>query len=81
MIKDMRDRNSCPCLKNFAKMPATQLKELCVLAYERQMKDLEKTEGADVKLLKELKSELKEVKAVDPELADKKAKKYETAFK
>ena len=45
------------------------------------MKELEKAEGADVKLLKELKSELKEVKAVDPELADKKAKKYETAFK
>jgi hypothetical protein len=80
MIKDLRNRDTCPCLKNFAKMPTAELKELCILAYDRQMKALVETEGDEAKLLQELKTELKEVKAVNAERGDREAKKFENAF-
>jgi hypothetical protein len=60
-ILDMRDKSTCPCLKNFAKMGSAELKDLCVKAYEGQMEALSKAEGAESKLLTQLKMELKEV--------------------
>ena len=80
MIKDLRNMETCPCLKNFVKRPTAELKQLCILAYERQMKALIEAEGDEAKLLQELKTELKEVKAVNPDNADKTAKKFENAF-
>ena len=44
------------------------------------MKALEAAEGPDVRLMQELKSELKEVKAVNVDKADKEGKKFLTAF-
>ena len=42
-------------------MPSSDLKELCIKAYENQMKALIESEGEDVRLLQILKTELKEV--------------------
>ena len=56
------------------------IQALCITAYERQMKALEAAEGPDVRLMQELKSELKEVKAVNVDKADKEGKKFLTAF-
>jgi hypothetical protein len=43
-------------------MPTTELKELCVLAYERQLLALDK-QGEKGKLVSTLKAEMKEVRS------------------
>lgn len=54
---------------------SAELKELCIAAYEKQIEALAKSEGPE-SLLSELKAELKEVRKINPEKADKEGNKY-----
>lgn len=60
-ILDLRNKETCPCLSNFIKMPSHELKDLCVKAIQNQMKALVEAEGEDVSLLQDLKTELADV--------------------
>lgn len=62
-IVDLRNKETAPCLSNFAKMDTTELKGLCILAYEKQIAALAAAEGDKGKLMSELKLEIKEVGA------------------
>lgn len=43
-------------------MASSKIKELCILAYEKQMESLITSEGEDASLLQTLKAELREVR-------------------
>lgn len=77
-ILDLRDKAECPCLVNFVKKPSAELKERCITAIENQIKSLEDLEGEDS--VKELKTQLREVKRVDVGKADREGRKYENSF-
>lgn len=63
-ILDLRNKENCPCLKVVSKWPSQRVKELCVRAYEEQMRELEEAEGAEGRLMRTLKSELRTVSIV-----------------
>jgi hypothetical protein len=65
-ILDLRNKTNCPSLKNVSKWPSAKIKELCIAAFERQMAQLEELEGADTKLMRALKSELRTVRFLFP---------------
>ena len=48
-------------MRTFVKKPSQEIKDLCVLAIENQLKQLIEVEGEDAKLAIELKKELNEV--------------------
>jgi hypothetical protein len=73
---DLRDKSTCPNLVNLSAWPSSKLKQTCTLAYEKQMTILAEHEGEDCRLLKTLKAELKEIKKIDADTADKEAKKF-----
>mmetsp|Transcript_9940 Transcript_9940/g.16650 ORF Transcript_9940/g.16650 Transcript_9940/m.16650 type:complete len:213 (+) Transcript_9940:58-696(+) len=75
-ILDLRDKETCPCLSNVCKWPSEQIKAMCIKAYDEQMKQLQAAEGDECKLMRELKKELQEIRAVDPSSADRKASRY-----
>ena len=60
-ILDLRNKDTCPSFSNMRKMDSAKIKELCVLAYTKQMEQLIDVEGSTVQLLRTLKSELREV--------------------
>ena len=75
-IKDLRDASTCPNLCNLSKKTSLELQNLCITAYEEQIKQLKEVEGPDSKLETELRSDLRWVKSVKVEKADKKAASY-----
>lgn len=75
-ILDLRNPKKCPNLVNLSKVDSAKLQRMCLKAYERQMDILAATEGDDVRLLRTLRSEMREIKSVNPQLADKEAQKY-----
>ena len=44
-IIDLRNKETCPCLRNFKSYPCADLKKLCIDAYEKQMDILKEHEG------------------------------------
>lgn len=60
-ILDLRNKETCPNLKNVSKWSSAKVKEHCLKALEAQMKELEEVEGPDVKLMRTLKAELRAV--------------------
>eukprot|EP01032_Pedospumella_encystans_P027405 gene27405-30976_t len=75
-ILDLRNKESCPCLKNVSKWSSAEIKDLSMKAFEQQMKELEEVEGSEVKLMRTLKAEYRAIKAIDTNAADKQASKY-----
>jgi hypothetical protein len=55
---DKRDQDSCPNLRNFSQKSSDELKDLCIVAYEEQIRQLVEAEGPDTKLERTLKREL-----------------------
>jgi len=72
-LVDKRDKATCPNLKNMAKKTSQELKDLCEKALEEQIRQLKEEEGDDTELEVELRKELREVKAVNVNKADKSA--------
>lgn len=60
-IVDKRDQDTCPNLRNFSQKSSDELKDLCVVAYEEQIRLLVEAEGSNTKLERTLKRELAEV--------------------
>ncbi len=60
-ILDLRNKETCPSLKNVSGWSSEKIKELCMKAYEQQMRDLEDSEGTEVRLYRTLKAEYKAV--------------------
>jgi hypothetical protein len=60
-IIDKRDQDTCPNLRNFSQKSSAELQDLCIVAYEEQIKQLAEAEGANTKLERVLKKELQEV--------------------
>ena len=75
-LLDLRDAAMKPSLKNMSKKSALELQELCVRAYESQIRALEEAEGEGVPLLSELRKELHQVKKVHVDEADQEARKF-----
>lgn len=57
---DLRNKDSCPSLRNISRWPCDKIKQKCIEAYENQMKILKEREG-ETDLYNVLKKELKEV--------------------
>ena len=72
-IVDKRDKKSAPTLKNMAKKTSQELKDLCEKALEEQIRQLQGVEGNNTDLETNLRKELREVKAVNVNKADKAA--------
>lgn len=60
-ILDLRNKETCPSYRNMIKLHTNKLKELCMKAYEKQIEILLEQEGSQLKLIRTLKSELREV--------------------
>ena len=60
-----------PSLKCMSKKSAKELQELCIKAYEGQMKALQESEGEDAPLLRVLRRELHQVRAIDAVAAER----------
>lgn len=78
-IVDLRNKDNCPSLANLCAWPSARLKETLELAYAKQMEVLAEHEGEDCKLYRSLKAELKEVRKIDCDKADKEARKISFA--
>jgi len=79
-ILDLRDKTNCPSLKNMITKPSSELKELCRKAYENQIQQLIEAEGEDVKLVRVLKRELKELMNIDAKKADAEGMRYQNSI-
>jgi hypothetical protein len=75
-IQDTRQSSTCPCLANFKKKRAREIRDLCVAAYTEQIRQLVESEGEGTALESSLKKELKEIRSVDCEDADKEAERF-----
>jgi len=75
-IVDLRNKATCPSFRNFNEFHCKKLQEMCIEAYKKQMEVLEEAEGAGTKLMRLLKSELREVKNINPDGAEKDSAKY-----
>jgi hypothetical protein len=60
--------------------PSSELKELCIKAYENQIQQLIEAEGEDVKLVRVLKRELKELMNIDAKKADAEGMRYQNSI-
>ena len=60
-IVDLRDKSTCPSLKNISQWPSAKIKEHCIIAYTKQMEQLAEAEGTEGRLMRKLKSELHKV--------------------
>jgi hypothetical protein len=76
-ILDLRNKTNCPSLRNLSNWPSSELRSTCITAYEAQMAILKAQEGDECALYRTLKAELKEVRRVDCDKADKEARKYD----
>mmetsp|Transcript_7127 Transcript_7127/g.10618 ORF Transcript_7127/g.10618 Transcript_7127/m.10618 type:complete len:268 (+) Transcript_7127:106-909(+) len=74
-IVDQRDMSTCPSLRNLSKKSSAELKDLCVQAYEEQIRQLIAAEGPDTLLERSLIKELKAVKAINTNKADREVAK------
>lgn len=81
-ILDLRDKSTCPCLSNYAKKPSAEIKELCTVAIEAQMKALIAAEGEKNcrVLLDTLKTNLAEIKKINTDKADRESREYSNFF-
>ncbi|KAF0689833.1 Aste57867_18745 [Aphanomyces stellatus] len=79
-IVDKRNAGGKPAFTTFFAMPAKDVQDLLVVAYENQMKVLESHEGADSPLLPDLKKALKSAQAVNVEKAEREGMKAVKAF-
>lgn len=70
-IIDTRSPVGKPSFLHFFAMPAEQIKELLLKAYDKQMKVLIEHEGEDAPLLKELKKASASAARIDPHKADR----------
>ena len=52
----------CPNLVNLSKLDCEKLQRMCIKAYDRQMLELQAHEGEDVRLMRTLRAELREVR-------------------
>ena len=75
-ILDKRDKNTAPTLMNMNKKNTEELKILCEKAYEEQIKSLVAAEGEDTKLERVLRTELREVRAINAEKADRQSRGF-----
>jgi len=75
-LLDLRDPSMKPSLKNMSSKTSLELQELCVRAYESQIRALEEAEGEGVPLLSELRKELHQVKKVHLDEADQEARRF-----
>ena len=77
-IIDLRNNDMKPSLTHMSKKHPKEIQDLCILAYENQMKALEEAEGGsnDNTYLHELKRELHTVKKIDAESAELAASKF-----
>lgn len=75
-LLDLRKDNMKPSLKCMSKKSSAELQELCIRAYEAQIKALEEAEGEGAPLLYTLKKELNQVRKVNVEESDFEAKKF-----
>eukprot|EP01031_Cornospumella_fuschlensis_P043646 gene43646-53376_t len=75
-ILDLRNKANCPNLRNLSAWSARDLQEKVITAYEKQMEVLEQMEGAESKLYRQLKAELREVRKVDCDKADREARNF-----
>lgn len=75
-VQDTRDQNTCPCLANFKLKKSKDLRDLCVLAIQEQIRQLVVAEGSGTVLESTLKKLLKEVMAVNCEEADREADRF-----
>jgi hypothetical protein len=57
----LRNKETCPCLKNFSKLESSKLQELCIKAFQKQIEVLKQHEGEDLKLISDLRNELRDV--------------------
>ena len=80
-ILDLRDKTNCPSFRNFAKKPASELKDLLLKALENQKKELIRVEGIGTSTEKEIDRIIKETNKIKPEKADKEAEKVLKAHK
>ena len=74
-IKDFRDKDTCPNFKNFASKPAEELQSLLIKALEAQKRILVTAEGQGTPTEKDIDTELKWAKKLNPTKADKEAVK------
>lgn len=81
-ILDLRNKERAPSLSSLSRRPSAELKEMCITAYSKQIDALIEIEGEEAAsaLLNLLRNELREVKKIDAEKADKSARKYENSF-
>lgn len=75
-IVDLRNKETCPNLINLSQKPTSELKQLCLDAYDKQLDALREREGEDCKLYSALRLERREIKAIDADKADREARKY-----
>lgn len=73
-LLDLRNNDNKPSLRVMCSKHAKVVQELCVAAYEGQMKALEDEEGAEAPLLRTLKRELRQVREIDAEVAEREAR-------
>ncbi|KAG9411829.1 hypothetical protein AC1031_017455 [Aphanomyces cochlioides] len=79
-IVDKRSPNGKPAFTTFFAMPSKDIQDLLVVAYENQMKVLEKHEGPNAPLLDTLKQALKSAKSINVDKADREAAKAVKAY-
>lgn len=60
----MRNKETCPCYKNFKKLPAQELVETCIRAYEKQISVLEELEPDNTNLILTLKNEKSDLQKI-----------------
>lgn len=82
-ILDLRNNDMKPSLLRMSKKTASEVKELCITAYENQIKELAQSEGntdstgnGDSSYMHELKRELHGVKKIDTDAAEREAKNF-----
>jgi len=61
---------------NLSSWTSAKLKEVVIQAYEEQMKQLAEAEGEECALYRKLRGELKDIKRIDVDKADREARKY-----
>ncbi len=62
-ILDLRNKETCPSLRNISKWPSSKIKETCILAYEKQMEALAEAGQERTKLFRTLRDELRTVRS------------------
>lgn len=80
-IMDTRDKEQCPSFQNYAKKSSKELKEMLLTALEEQLRQLIEHEGAGTPTEKDIKEDIKTVKRIKVDEADKEAVKILKAAK